>query len=138
MNTRNSNDVDPVFVLILIGAVAIVFGIYQLGEALWLDFQTMLSVIGRSVLAFTVAGVCIWFGREADSLNFSETWPLLLGLLYIAWRPAFNVWASHGRPAFMAYQYEEVWWNAWYTRAIILTGCGGLWFYLRHRRTSYY
>lgn len=129
MNTRNSKDVDPIFILILIGAGAIVVGIYKLGETLGLDFQTTLSVVGRTALALTVVGVCIWFGI----LHFSETWPLLIGTLYIAWWPAMNVWAAHPVLSFDSALYETVWWNAWYTRVGVLAACIALWLYLRSR-----
>ncbi|WP_066338963.1 hypothetical protein [Azohydromonas lata] len=137
MNTRSSN-ADPVLFLIVAVVVAAAFGIYQLASTLGLDFKTMLGVLLLSATVVALAGLCVYFGRDAEFVHISETWPLLLALEYMAWWPAMNVWAAGPLSAYMPDFYPVVWWNAWYTRAGVLAVCIGAWFLLRHRRTSYY
>lgn len=137
METRNSN-ADPVFFLIVAVVVAVAFGIYQLGAVLGLDFKTMLGVLLLSATVVALAGGCLYFGRDAEFVHISETWPLLLALEYMAWWPAMNVWAAGPLSSYMPDLYPAVWWNSWYTRVGVLAVCIGAWFFLRHRRTSYY
>jgi hypothetical protein len=137
METRNSN-ADPVFFLIVVVVAAIAFGIYQLAGAMGLDFKTMFGVLLMSATVLAVAGACLYFGRDAEFLHISETWPLLLALEYMAWWPAMNIWAAGPLRSYMPDLYPAVWWNAWYTRAGVLALCIGVWLFLRRRRTSYY
>ncbi|BCQ29992.1 hypothetical protein NK8_81830 (plasmid) [Caballeronia sp. NK8] len=115
MSNRNGNDL--VLLVVILGGGFILFCVWQFSNAFGLDMSTGSKVM--ALLAIPIAlGITSFkfFDGDYDMLRLGSVWPVLIGLVWVAFWPALDHWAAHGgyRPSL----YDEdvtVWWNAWYT-----------------------
>ena len=128
MGRRNNNN-DFALGAIGIAALLIVAFIWKCSTAIGLDLATGLKVAGGLVVTAVLAWVALKYGSYSP-LSFGNVWPILLGLVWFSFWPAFDCWAASSStvPAFVE-DGGTPWWDAWYTQAfglVFLVG-GGYW-----------
>lgn len=120
---------DGVLALVVIGAVvgAIAWVVWSFSEALGLDMATGGRVFGLLVMAAGFLAIA-WWTSGFGLLGFRGSWPIALGLVWMAFWPALTVWGAL-TPAFMGVEPEVAWWAAWYTKGVVLVLLvgGGWW-----------
>lgn len=109
------------------GLLGLAWVVWSFSEALNLDMRTGGQVLGALILAagFMVAA---WWTSGFGLLGFRGSWPIGLGLVWMAFWPALTVWGAL-TPAFMGIEPEVAWWAAWYTKAgvLVVLVAGGYW-----------
>lgn len=109
------------------GLLGLAWVVWSFSEALNLDMRTGGRVLGALILAagFMVAA---WWTSGFGLLGFRGSWPIGLGLVWMAFWPALTVWGAL-TPAFMGIEPEVAWWAAWYTKAgvLVVLVAGGYW-----------
>jgi len=127
-----SNDrAEGQFMLAVIGGAVllIVAMVWKFSEALGLDMATGGRVISGLVAAAGVLAIA-WWNNGFGLFNVKAIWPVSLGLIWMAFWPAMNVWGAVG-PAWASnagIDIELVWWAAWYTKgAVLVLIVGGGW-----------
>jgi hypothetical protein len=129
IHMRNRNDNDLALLFMILGGGFILFCVWWFSTALALDMSTGGKVMGLLAIPIALGIASLkYFDGDYDVLRFGNVWPVLLGLVSIAFWPALDYWAAHigFRPAL----YDEdvtVWWNAWYTElgALVVFVGGG-------------
>lgn len=84
---------DGVLALVVIGAVvgAIAWVVWSFSEALGLDMATGGRVFGLLVMAAGFLAIA-WWTSGFGLLGFRGSWPIGLGLVWMAFWPALTVW----------------------------------------------
>lgn len=85
-----------------------------------------MDTAGSVLLRLLVLGmvtVLLWEFADYSPFELANTWPWLVGFLWVCWWPALDYWASQQVPSFLADQVALPWWDAWYSKA---GGFGGL------------
>lgn len=113
----NRNDNDLALLLIIGGGGFILFCVWWFSTTFGLDMSTGGKVMGLLVIPIALGAASLYFfGGYYDMLRFGNVWPILLGLVWAAWWPALDYWASHAGYRLSLYDEDvTVWYNAWYT-----------------------
>lgn len=124
MSDSNRND-GPFLATVLLFMIG-VSSVWWFSDTFNLDMSTGAQVLGMHAILAVMAWVSWRFG-EYSLFSFSNAWPVLLGLLWMAWWPALNHWAVASYPAFYNPDDISVWWAAWYTKfaGLVLLIAGG-------------
>jgi len=125
MSNRNGDD-WVVFAAIL-GGGFVLFCVWWFSTIFGLDMGTSAKVMGLLAIPIVLGVVSLkFFDGYYDMLRFGNVWPVLLGLVWVAWWPALDYWAAHSGYSLSLYDEDvTVWWNAWYTEIGVLAAIIG-------------
>ncbi|BBQ03607.1 hypothetical protein BSFA1_87350 (plasmid) [Burkholderia sp. SFA1] len=118
----NRHDNDLLLFLMILGGGFFLLCVWWFSTALGLDISTGGKVMALLAIPITLGIASLkFFDGDYNMLRFGSVWPVLLGLVWMAFWPALDYWAAHGgyRPSL----YDEAvttWYNAWYTEIGVL------------------
>lgn len=92
-------------ILICLAMVLCFCAVVTLSDQVHLDIATTGAVLGRLGLAWLL-GYCL--GRGLLGVGLGYSWPVCLGLSWIAFMPAFSVWLDED-----TYGWLEPFWSQW-------------------------
>ena len=116
-DNRNPND-GPFVATALLFMVGLA-GVWWFSDTFSLDMETGARVLGMHAVLAVMAWIT-WQHSEYALFNLSNAWPVLLGMLWMAWWPALNHWEIASFPSFYHPDDISVWWAAWYTKVTVL------------------
>lgn len=127
----NRNDNDLALLLVILGGGSILFCVWWFSTTFGLDMSTGGKVMGLLAIPIALGAASLkFFDDYYDMLRFGNVWPVLLGLVWLAWWPALDYWAAHAGYRLSLYDEDvTVWYNAWYTEFGVLAALiGGSYF----------
>lgn len=92
-------------ILICLAVVLCFCALVTLADQVHLDIATTGVVLGRLGLAGLFG---YWLGRGLLGVGLSYSWPVCLGLSWVALMPAFSVWLDED-----TYTWLEPFWSQW-------------------------
>jgi hypothetical protein len=126
MSTQNRSDDSWILLVAILVFGGIAFAVWQFSTLFGLDMSTGASVMFRLMLVAALAAGSWKFGDDVDLIRLGNVWPVLLGLVWVAWWPALDYWAAHaGYRLSLSDEDVTVWWNAWYTEFGVLVAIIG-------------
>lgn len=92
-----------------------------LGAVIWKFSETfgLAPGVGARVLGLNVGTLVLWGAlHRFDIAKFSDTWPIVLGMLSACWWPALDHWSEKAN-TLNGYLITDVpnWYAAWYAEA---------------------
>jgi hypothetical protein len=137
-NRNNGDDGTLVLLAIIVIGGGLAFAVWQFSTLFGLDMSTGASVMGRLVGVAVLATLSWKFGDDVDVIHLGNVWPILLGMVWIAWWPALDYWAAHTEPRFsLSDEDVTLWWNAWYTEFGVLAAIIGGGFFAKRIGSDY-
>lgn len=135
----NRNDNDLALLVIILGGVIVLAFVRWFSSTLGLDMSTGASVMWRLAIPIALGAAALKFFDEYDNtFRFGNIWPVLLGLVWIAFWPALNYWAAHGESSFsLTDEAVTVWYNAWYTEFGVLAAIIGSGYFIKKLTNDY-
>lgn len=127
--SKNNDDNLILIILLAVGGL-IAYVVWQFATTFGLDMATAGTVLFR-LLVLGVVTVLLWKFAEYSPFELANTWPWLVGFLWVCWWPALDYWASQQALSFLADQVTLPWWDAWYSKAGGFGGLVGLCYYIR-------
>lgn len=126
MTTRSDNSLSGMIIVGL--SLFFVYLVWQFSKILGLDMATGFKVIVGLVMFSILLGISLYCSNSYSWELFSlkNTWPVLLGVLWMSFWPALDHWATKTVPPFFHTDDATVWWAAWYTKWGGLLGLVGL------------
>lgn len=138
MSNRNDNDLALLLVILIGGGIAL--AVWKFSTACGLDMNTGASVMLRLAIPIALGAGSLKFFDDYDTFRFGNVWPVLLGLVWVAWWPALDYWAAHAELGYSLSLSDEgvtVWYNAWYTEFGVLVALIGGGYFARKLVSDY-